>query len=72
MSYFGSSGIGNAIATMLIGCIIGFVLLVGVGVYSIYKTFTDTVITVEHKVQPTYKLITDGQSIDTVWVYTFK
>ncbi len=72
MSYLGSSGVGNAIATMLIGCIIGVVLLIGVGTYGIYKLCTDEVITVEHKVEPKPKLVTDGATIDTVWVYTFE
>lgn len=64
----------NALGTALMAGFICFILLIGLGGYTIYDKFIANHHTYEsHKIiKPTIKLHTDGKTIDTIYVYNFK
>jgi len=77
--YYFVQGIGSSIAgvfgTLIIIAIIGIISVIGWLGYGGYKLATSSdeqVIEANHKIIPTIKLHTDGKTVDTIYVYTYK
>ncbi len=67
--------IGNFISKLLAIAILGGISVIcwiSFGVYKIYTPTNEYVIESNNKITPTTKLHTDGKTIDTIYVYTFK
>jgi hypothetical protein len=63
---------GNAIAKILFIGLVLFGLLLMVGLYSfIDYVFIDDTFEVSKPMKPQIKLVTDGKTVDTVYVYKF-
>jgi hypothetical protein len=61
------------IGTVLIIGLISFGLLLMVGLYSLIDyVFIDDTFEVSEPIKPKIKLVTDGKTVDTVYVYKFK
>ncbi len=67
------SGLGDAIGNMLIFGVISFSTLLVLGGYSIYDYFfMEDEYEVSAPIKPELRLVTDGKTVDTVYVYKFK
>ena len=67
------TGVGDAIGNMLIFGLISFVIAVAFGLYSTYDYFfMGDEYEVSTPMKPELRLVTDGKTIDTVYVYKFK
>ena len=67
--------IGSAITNLIIIAVIGIVAIfswIGYGTYKFINNKNETIIESNHIIKPTTKLHTDGTTIDTIYVYTFK
>lgn len=64
---------GEAIGKALIVGLISFGLLLLVGFYFVFDyIFIDDTFEVSKPIKPEIKLVTDGKTIDTVYVYKFE
>ena len=67
------SGVGDAIGNMLVFGLISFVIAVVFGLYSTYDYFfMEDEYEVSAPMKPELRLVTDGKTVDTVYVYKFK
>jgi hypothetical protein len=66
------SGIGQALANILFIALISVSLLLMMGLYSIIDyLFIEDKYEVAIPIKPQIKLVTDGKTVDTVYVYKF-
>lgn len=70
------TGITDGLNALFYLAILGVALFIGAlgyGGYKIYDTYcNDIIVESSVEVTPTYILVTDGKTIDTTYVYTFK
>lgn len=70
------TGITDGLSVLFYMAIGGLILLLaglGYGGYKIYDHYyNDIVVESETEIKPSYILITDGKTIDTTYIYTFK
>ena len=63
---------GEAIGKVLFICLVSFGLLLMVGLYSLIDyMFIDDTYEESEPIKPQIKLVTDGKTVDTVYVYKF-
>ena len=67
-----AGNIGKAFETLVILTVVGVILNIYFIGKSIYNYFTPTVIESKEIIAPKIKLETDGEKIDTLYVYKFK
>jgi uncharacterized protein YxeA len=60
---------GEVISKLVLTLIIGFILTFILGGYFLFDIFSIDKIESKVKLKPEYRLETDGQKIDTVWIY---
>jgi uncharacterized protein YxeA len=60
---------GEVISKLVLTLIIGFILTIILGGYFLFDIFSIDKIESKVKLKPEYRLETDGQKIDTVWIY---
>lgn len=65
----GLEGIGEGISFLMRGFVILLVLVVLFVAYTIYSFFKQPKIESTTRLEPTIKLVTDGNSVDTIYVY---
>lgn len=59
------AAISNFILTLIIACILTITLVINI----LFDIFSTDKIESKVKLKPEYRLETDGQKIDTVWIY---
>jgi hypothetical protein len=60
---------GEAISYLVLTLRIGFILIIILVGYILFDIFSNEKIESKVKLNPEYRLETDGQKIDTVWIY---
>jgi len=60
---------GEVISKLVLTLMIGFILTIILGGYFLFDIFSIDKIESKVKLKPEYRLETDGQKIDTVWIY---
>jgi uncharacterized protein YxeA len=60
---------GEVISKLVLTLIIGFILTIILGGYFLFDIFSIDKIESKVKLKPEYRLETDGQKIDTIWIY---
>ncbi len=67
------SNVANGLANLFFVGLVSFGLLLVVGIFSLFDyLFIDNEYEVSKPIKPKIKLVTDGKTVDTVYVYKFK
>ena len=66
-----SGDFGQGLGCIFAILVVGFIAFIGLGSYFAYDKTGKQTFESRVKIEPTYKLETDGKKIDTVYVYTF-